>query len=117
MNSLSNLKVCLVFQYKHTKTKEVLDEVIDVTRQLLKITPENDSNRTASLDTLQAHIFQRYKGTMRIEDLEETVQICKQVYRRSIDIPVGSSVIYHDSVRQIMYPNTGFNESYAKLHD
>jgi tannase len=32
-------------------------------------------------------------------------------------IPVGSSVIYHDSVRRIMYPNTGFNESYAKLHD
>ncbi|KAF2090703.1 tannase and feruloyl esterase [Saccharata proteae CBS 121410] len=32
-------------------------------------------------------------------------------------IPVGSSVIYHDAVRQVMYPDLSVNESYAKLHE
>ncbi|KAF4533946.1 putative tannase subunit protein [Lasiodiplodia theobromae] len=32
-------------------------------------------------------------------------------------IPAASSVIYHDAVRRTMFPDLGFNESYAALHD
>ena len=32
-------------------------------------------------------------------------------------VPSDSSVIYHDAVRQIMYPNKTFDESYDSLHD
>lgn len=32
-------------------------------------------------------------------------------------VPTANSVYYHDSVRQVMYPDLGFNESYASLHD
>jgi tannase len=32
-------------------------------------------------------------------------------------VPSDSSVIYHDAVRQIMYPNKTFDEGYDSLHD
>ncbi|GME21909.1 putative tannase subunit protein [Neofusicoccum parvum] len=32
-------------------------------------------------------------------------------------IPTGSSVIYQEAVRKIMYPGLGYNESYAQLND
>jgi tannase len=32
-------------------------------------------------------------------------------------IPAGSSVIYHEAVRNTMYPNLGYNESFAKLNE
>lgn len=32
-------------------------------------------------------------------------------------VPAASSVLYHDSVRKIMYPDLGFQEGYSKLND
>lgn len=32
-----------------------------------------------------------------------------------LSVPAGSSVHYHESVRQIMYPNSTFNESTSAL--
>jgi len=77
-------------------------------------------------DTLREWILeglQKYSSTMQTvwPDLEEFHDAGGKVlsYHGESDfsIPTISSVIYQDSVRQVMYPNMTYNESMAKIND
>ncbi|KAH8651025.1 Tannase/feruloyl esterase [Xylariales sp. PMI_506] len=80
----------------------------------------------ATTDTLRAWILQGMQGyadTLQTNwpDLEDLNNAGGKVihYHGESDnsVPSGSSVIYHDTVRQVMYPGLNFTEGYDQLHD
>ncbi|KAK8200565.1 Tannase/feruloyl esterase [Phyllosticta capitalensis] len=84
------------------------------------------SIENVTYDTLRSWILegmQKYDSVMQTTwpDLEDFHNAGGKVIHfhgeSDNSIPTASSVIYHDAVRKIMYPNMGLNESYAALQD
>ncbi|KAK6212286.1 hypothetical protein LQW54_005417 [Pestalotiopsis sp. IQ-011] len=80
----------------------------------------------ATYDTLRNWMLQgmvEYSDTLQTDwpDLEDIRDYGGKIihYHGESDnsIPAGSSVIYHDAVRQAMYPNETVTDGYAKLND
>jgi tannase len=93
---------------------------------LKEIDSSSLSLTNVTYDTLRAWILegmQKFADTLQTTwpDLEDFRANGGKVIHfhgeSDFSIPAASSVIYHDSVRKIMYPNQGFNESYNSLHE
>lgn len=93
---------------------------------LKEIDSSSLSLNNVTYDTLREWILegmQKFADTLQTTwpDLEDFHNAGGKVihYHGESDnsIPADSSVIYHNSVRKIMYPSLGFNESFDSLHE
>lgn len=93
---------------------------------LKKVISDELDLSTATYDTLRDWILQgiqEYSSTLETDwpDLEDIRDYGGKIihYHGESDnsIPAGSSVIYHDAVRQAMYPDDSVTDGYTKLSD
>ncbi|KAK3936102.1 putative tannase subunit protein [Diplogelasinospora grovesii] len=93
---------------------------------LKQIASPSLSLQNATYDTLRDWMvegMQRYSDTLQTNwpDLEDFQKDGGKMihYHGESDpsIPAGSSVMYHESVRKVMYPKMGYNESFAALNE
>ena len=57
---------------------EDLEEAIRVSRQAVKVTPEDHPDLAACLNNLGNKLESRYKRTGKMEDLEEAIRVSRQ---------------------------------------
>ena len=70
--------VMLRSRYERTRKLEDLEEAIQVSREIVKITPEGYPNVAARLNSLGTRLRRRYEHTKETKDLEEAIVVSWQ---------------------------------------
>jgi len=65
-------------RYERRGKMEDLEEAIRVSRQAVKVTPEDHPDLAAWLNNLGNNLGRRYERTGKMEDLEEAIQVSRQ---------------------------------------
>jgi tetratricopeptide (TPR) repeat protein len=77
---LRNLSLALFCRYEDTDEMGDLEEAIQVMRQAVESTPEDDRNRAPLFGNLGTALARRYERTGKLGDLEEAKQLTRQAF-------------------------------------
>lgn len=88
-------------KYSDTKELTLINESIDLKRNIVKVAPE-DEDLPGWLNYLASSLGQRYKFTGAIEDLDEAIEVARKVYELTLkgrltenQIGWGDNLSYH----------------------